>query len=104
MGNYKIIKVVSASLNVDNSDDANRSYRISANVDVDENSIRSITNGIVKAPDSEAQLADFNDQGHLSSNIYNTGDEVDRTAVFSAISDFCNGVRADRPVLPGVDE
>lgn len=99
MGQYKIIKAMSATFRIDNSEDAGRSYGITANVEVDEHSVRSISNGTVSALETGSALADFSDYGNLNSNIYSSGAEADRMGIFAAISDFCDAVRVDRPAL-----
>lgn len=91
MEKFKITELVAATYRLNNDGDADRTYKVSAEVSVNGDSVQSISNGSVSPLNSDEQIADFNDYGNLNSNIYNT--DADRTAVFTAISDFCKDVR-----------
>lgn len=98
MGKFRIKELVTATYRVDNSGDTDRKYAISAEVQINGDRVQSIQSGIVTGLQDEApqQLADFNDHGNLSSNIYNAAQtSADRTEVFTAISEFCTGLRTE---------
>ena len=92
MDKFQIKNLIAATYVVDNSTDANRSFAISAEVNVSNGTVNSIQNGKVDAMDDDAprHIADFSDYGSLASSIYDT---VNREDVFGAISDFCATLR-----------
>ena len=98
MGKFRIKRLKEATYEMDNLTDTDRKYAISADVKVIGKSVQNIQSGIVTGLEGEAPqpLADFNDHGNLSSNIYNTAQtSADRTEVFTAISEFCTRLRTD---------
>ena len=95
MDKFQIKELVAATYVVDNSTDANRTFAISAEVNVSNGSVRNIQNGKVTelGEAAERRYADFSDYGSLSSSIYDTPADVTREDVFGAISDFCATLR-----------
>lgn len=95
MDKFQIKNLIAATYVVDNSTDANRTFDISAEVNVSNGSVQNIQNGKVTAlgEAAERRYADFSDYGSLSSSIYDTPADVTREDVFSAISDFCTTLR-----------
>lgn len=95
MDKFQIKELVAATYVVDNSTDANRTFAISAEVNVSNGSVQSIQNGKVTelGEAAERRYADFSDYGSLSSSIYDTPADVTREDVFGAISDFCATLR-----------
>ena len=95
MDKFQIKELVAATYVVDNSTDANRTFAISAEVNVSSGSVQNIQNGKVTelGEAAERRYADFSDYGSLSSSIYDTPADVTREDVFGAISDFCATLR-----------
>ena len=95
MDKFQIKNLIAATYVVDNSTDANRTFAISAEVNVSNGSVQNIQNGKVTELDeaAERRYADFSDYGSLSSSIYDTPADVTREDVFGAISDFCATLR-----------
>lgn len=95
MEKITIKKLIAATYSVDNSADAGRQFAISADVNTVNGHVQGIQNGRVTeiGGDAPQQLADFTDHGNLSSNIYDTSVNVNRTDVFAAISQFCSELR-----------
>lgn len=95
MDKFQIKNLIAATYVVDNSTDANRTFAISAEVNVSNGTVNSIQNGKVTelGEEAERRYADFSDYGSLSSSIYDTPADVTREDVFSAISDFCATLR-----------
>lgn len=95
MDKFQIKELVAATYVVDNSTDANRTFAISAEVNVSNGSVQNIQNGKVTelSEEAERRYADFSDYGSLSSSIYDTPADVTREDVFGAISDFCTTLR-----------
>ena len=95
MDKFQIKNLIAATYVVDNSTDANRTFAISAEVNVSNGSVQNIQNGkvIELGEDAERRYADFSDYGSLSSSIYDTPADVTREDVFGAISDFCATLR-----------
>ena len=98
MDKFQIKNLIAATYVVDNSTDANRTFAISAEVNVSNGSVQNIQNGKVVALGEDAErperrYADFSDYGSLSSSIYDTPADVTREDVFGAISDFCATLR-----------
>ena len=95
MDKFQIKNLVAATYVVDNSTDANRTFAISAEVNVSNGSVQNIQNGKLTGlgEDAERRYADFSDYGSLSSSIYDTPADVTREDVFGAISDFCATLR-----------
>lgn len=95
MDKFQIKNLIAATYVVDNSTDANRTFAISAEVNVSNGSVQNIQNGKVTGLGEEAErrYADFSDYGSLSSSIYDTPADVTREDVFGAISDFCATLR-----------
>ena len=95
MDKFQIKNLIAATYVVDNSTDANRSFAISAEVNVSNGSVQNIQNGKLTGlgEDAERRYADFSDYGSLSSSIYDTPADVTREDVFGAISDFCTTLR-----------
>ena len=95
MDKFQIKNLIAATYVVDNSTDANRTFAISAEVNVSNGTVNSIQNGKVTelGEATERRYADFSDYGSLSSSIYDTPADVTREDVFGAISDFCATLR-----------
>ena len=95
MDKFQIKELVAATYVVDNSTDANRTFAISAEVNVSNGSVQNIQNGSVTelGEATERRYADFSDYGSLSRSIYDTPADVTREDVFGAISDFCATLR-----------
>ena len=95
MDKFQIKNLIAATYVVDNSTDANRTFDISAEVNVSNGSVLNIQNGKVTelGEAAERRYADFSDYGSLSSSIYDTPADVTREDVFGAISDFCATLR-----------
>ena len=95
MDKFQIKELVAATYVVDNSTDADRTFAISAEVNVSNGSVQNIQNGRVTelGEAAERRYADFSDYGSLSSSIYDTPADVTREDVFGAISDFCATLR-----------
>ena len=95
MDKFQIKNLIAATYVVDNSTDANRTFAISAEVNVSNGSVQNIQNGKLTGlgEDAERRYADFSDYGSLSSSIYDTPADVTREDVFGAISDFCATLR-----------
>ena len=95
MDKFQIKNLIAATYVVDNSTDANRTFAISAEVNVSNGSVQNIQNGKLTGlgEAAERRYADFSDYGSLSSSIYDTPADVTREDVFGAISDFCATLR-----------
>ena len=95
MDKFQIKNLIAATYVVDNSTDANRTFAISAEVNVSNGSVQNIQNGKLTGlgEAAERRYADFSDYGSLSSSIYDTPANVTREDVFGAISDFCATLR-----------
>lgn len=97
MEKFAIKQLVAVTYKIDNSADATRTYDIAADAHAEDGKVKYIQNGYVKAKDDENKqnLADFNDYGGLSANIYDSGENTDRVAIFNAIAGFCADLRAE---------
>lgn len=84
-------KLVAATYSVDNSDDTDRVFEISAEADTSNGRVRNIKNGRVfeLGENDGRQLADFSYFSGLSSNIFDVQTSYTKDDVFSAISQFC---------------
>lgn len=90
----KFTEIVNATLHADNSDDTARTYAIGADVYYNGHNADSIQGGSVTLPAMQVVVATFSEDRNGSLFLNFTGAESERAAVLSAVTAFCNGVRA----------
>lgn len=90
----KFTEIVNATLHADNSYDTERAYIIGADVYYNGHNADSIQGGSVTLPAMQVVVATFSEDRNGSLFLNFTGAESERAAVLSAVTSFCNGVRA----------
>lgn len=98
LSNSKVqeVTLISATSKVDNSNDTERLYGISANVTSTVAEVGSIEAGEVKDKETGIPLATFNEPQHGGGNIYFMGQHAtaDKRAISNAIYAFIDDVKA----------
>lgn len=94
----KVIELVekTKTVKVDNSDNAERQYRIEAQVRLRNDSIAELNNGYVYTLDGGMHLCYFNGLNNLNVNFDSMAE--DRTAILAAIEEFEAALSADELV------
>lgn len=103
MENANVIfkSVVNATFRVDNSNDEQRIYDISADANVIGSRIDNFQNGIAVCRDNRSAMCTFteNDSPYLIISFSNMNDVEVRTEAIKAVSAFINDARSSVPTL-----
>lgn len=100
--------LISATVKYSNKDDANRVYDISANVRIDNGTVRSFESGDVRKMESDTDNADgmpnmanFSSYGTKALSLnYENVDEEDAKAILSAVYAFMTDVKKNVSINP----
>lgn len=103
--NVTFRKVVFATLRADNKDNADRTYDISADINVVGGEVDNIQNGVAVSRDDSGAVCEFsaNNTPNLRTSFSNMGDIAQQTAALGAVSAFIEDVRASLPRLGVAD-
>lgn len=104
--NVTFRKVVFATLRADNKDNADRTYDISADINVVGGEVDNIQNGVAMSRDDSGAVCEFsaNNTPNLRTSFSNMDNIEDQAEALRAVADFIAAAKSKAPILSPANE